>query len=185
MDEMVQEFQEQTKIENVMAAMTAYHEAGHAVLAAVDGFIPREATMVGLGKGRDLGSVWTAAEYENALEAVISGVTRTMAGMVAERLYAEHEGLFKEFVGVEDQITGGAASDRKDARRIMKVHFGTISRSDEKKWMAVFEKRAVMALTKHWEAVEAVAKALLKEYRLDQARLAELLGDIANERKVA
>ncbi len=159
-----------TEAETVVATMTAYHEAGHAVIAFRCGVTPDGAVMVGY-HGNAVASVRHRADIDPISQCVIS-----VAGLLAETMYAEREGLLAECDGLDKDIRAGA---RGDLRRIADV-FGARSYSRlPKKLRESLERDVRNRLEERWATVEAIASALLKEYRLDRARLTEILEEAA------
>jgi hypothetical protein len=167
---MAETFAVRAEIEATLAAMTAYHEAGHAVIAFRCGATPDDATMVGY-HGSAIASVRYRAGLDPISECVIS-----IAGLTAETMYAEREGLLAECDGLDKDIRSGA---RGDLRRVADV-LGARSYSRlSKKLRRNLERMVRNDLEERWATVEAIASALLREYRLDRTRLTEILEEAA------
>lgn len=166
----------QAEMEAIEARLTAYHEAGHVVLSHAAGVLPDEATMVGTTRG-GLASVRKGPVEGDPVKALMMEVAIRLAGMVAQRLYAEREGLYEMFDKdeLDKYIRSGGRDDKKQAVRLVKDTSGGSSKRTVEKMLSVFEFLAENDLKNHWSTVEAVAAALLKEYRLDRARLAEII----------
>lgn len=164
-----EEFAFHAETETMLAAMTAYHEAGHAVIAFRCEVTPDSATMVGYS-----GSA-VASVRHRAVDP-ITGCFISIAGLVAETVYAERAGLYEQLEDLDALIRSGA---RGDLRRVSDL-LGARSYSRlPKKVRRNLEWAVRNDLEERWATVEAIASALLKEYRLDRARLTEILEEAA------
>ena len=162
---MREEFAFHAETETMVAAMTAYHEAGHAVIAFRCGAAPGGATMVGYS-----GSTAASVHFRDADPLTECFVL--MAGLTAQTMYAERAGFYEKFEDLDGLIRAGA---RSDLRRVADM-LGARSYSRlPKKMRRGLEWAVRKDLEERWATVEAVASALLREYRLDRARLTEIL----------
>lgn len=175
-------FAEEDRIDQLIASKVAYHEAGHVVMAHVFGISVYEATMV--PKGTSAASVlYDAVEGEDAgiVEGIVEGIV-LLAGKAAARLYAERSGILEGKYGEAylKDVEEGARGDLRKAKRIANPdgRRTKAAKQAERTFLEGCESRAREALGGRWEAVEDVASALLKEYRLDGARLREILSTV-------
>ncbi len=158
---------------------TAYHEAGHAVAAAVLGFTPEYATVS--ARADYGGYVYLGDEdrTEYTKSELLNRICISLAGRAGEvMLYGE------------DGVTTGASSDLKQALSLagrMVCEYGMdefLVCPDPKSAEAVARIRSIVAgqyqraqqlLAQNRTAVDAVAGALITENRLDGARIKRLV----------
>jgi len=100
---------------------TAYHEAGHAIIAHLLPFHDPVHKVTIVPRGRALGVTWVMPEedqLEQTREQLLTRIAMAMGGRAAEEL-------------VFDQITGGARSDIQQATRIARHMVCDLGMSDE------------------------------------------------------
>ena len=143
--------------------LTAIHEAGHATVAHLLGLTVSHLEIV--GNPRELGSCHTLRlpkgepiAHEHALE---DALLVACAGVVAESLERHDHGWDE------------ASPDLNQAVRIALELTGDCERAHA--LLLRTRRRLRRALTRHWDAVEALAAALLAARRLDGREVAAIL----------
>ncbi len=180
--------------------VTAYHEAGHAIVATYVKEAEKVQTITVIPRGHSLGATVTKDEIEKTnytYKELLGKIATITAGRVAEAL-----------IFGEDDITSGAASDinaaSQIARRMVKdlgmskkTGFVKYSNEDEYLFFAVKQgysdataeiidkevvhiiesqrRRATEILERERELLEAVAKELLTKETLDSEQFMELV----------
>lgn len=129
--------------------LTAYHEAGHAVVALIVGRPLQKITIVAnrerlglchLQKGRSKPSKdWLEDE-----------ILILMAGMAAE---AQLSGFYN---------TAGAEQDMRMARRLAIMRAGSVQQAERLERKLLAKTEHVLADESHWKAVQKIAKDLIE-----------------------
>ena len=134
--------------ETIMSTLenVAYHEAGHAVVAAVQG------RQIGRILVEEDGNDWRG-KFKHARNAKddppnpVSEAERLMAGELAVRKHLR----------LPLKIEKTTGDDRGDGDRAWSIANNERS-YDPKSWFRTAEKKAVMTLERNWDAVEALAE---------------------------
>lgn len=161
---------------------TAFHEAGHAVVAAILGFKPAYTTIISRS---DYGGFMQYAQEENKIDFTRQELLNKICVALAGRASEEHF--------YQEGITTGAASDLKAAVVIAKNMISIYGMESDLMYCVGQEneaeavaarvqriiteqyERAKKLICEHVNSVEAVAEALVKEESLSEERLRELL----------
>lgn len=156
---------------------TAIHEAGHVVMAVLRKFsikcvsiVPTE-TMNGKMEYKP----WSQVRYETDTKLtarchlqVESDVLVSVAGMIAEEIVT----------GTNGNIHG---QDMDDAEEIAAIRFGTKSTTDMYIEFAKTLAREILTYPPHRAAIEALARALLRENELTASAAKMIVRDVINE----
>ena len=146
---------------------TAYHEAGHALLAHLHGFRIMWVTIIPdartLGRARSMG--WeldyvAANQPERLIWAVIANLSVKLAGPLAELVL--HPGPNRR-----------DGNDYNAAREIMR--YARFSAYDEEAIIERCEATVLRGLRVHWSAVRALVAELLEDGRVKGVRAHEIL----------
>ncbi|MHC4788823.1 MAG: ATP-dependent metallopeptidase FtsH/Yme1/Tma family protein, partial [Planctomycetota bacterium] len=167
--------------------MTAYHEAGHALVAKLDDNVEPLHKVTIIPRGISLGMTMVLPEkdkYGMRVKECRGVLTMNMAGRVAEEMFC-------------GDISSGAENDIKAATNLarrmvtqwgMSEKLGPISYSDEEQH--VFYERAERVCQEHKEELETIAEALLELETLsgedvdsifDGAKVADLVAERRSE----
>ena len=183
--------------------MTAYHEAGHALLAWLLPDVDHVHKVTIIPRGRALGLTWLVPDedrYSVGEARLHSRLAFSLGGRAAEKL-------------VFDEYSAGAENDLKQATQIarrmvtrwgMSTVIGPVAFRDSEehpflgkemhenrdyseetariideevqRFLTLADQRAVQVLTENRDKLDAMTKALVEKESLDQSEIAEIIG---------
>jgi ATP-dependent Zn protease len=139
----------------------AYHEAGHAVAGLALGHWFKDVRIRAKGGGR----VLYHEEYWERIDRTSWEEEREI--LQRERLTIIYAGEVATAIHYDKPLeipNDGAGSDWDKVGRLLLGHSADREGQDKHREAAIYEANALLGL--HWEAVEAIAKALLERKRL-------------------
>ena len=151
--------------------LTAFHEAGHAVVAHLLGLTVSQVEVI--GNGEDFGSCHTL---------------RLPSGEAIAREHALEDALLVACAGaVAECIASGAKEWDEDSHDLERaVHLALQLTGDCEKAHALIlrtRRRVRRALMRHWNAVETLAEVLLRNGRADSAEVSRIVQECPPKRR--
>ena len=162
-------------LDEIMAirTVTAYHEAGHAVVAALHRIYPNELSALGQGSAHG----WTELEVlpsGASPERKDAHVCIWLAGSMAELLLRDQASLPRDPHQLLEQLVGDPDyyDDMSKVERILLDGPTTDEQAVER--LCCFIDKTCLALVNNWDLVNAVASALLARGSLSGSEFREI-----------